>query len=176
MTRDETKVLLNAISKCYPNYKVVDPAGTVDMWHFMLQDYTMDELKEAFRRYELSNTTGFAPAPGQLVNMLHVSEDMNDELALQAWDLVYKAICNSLNNSKEEFEKLPELCQKAVGSPANLKEWAGMNIDTVNSVSQGQFIKAYSAALNRQKLERRFNRPSMNNNRIGDGPAQVLLN
>lgn len=177
MTVQEVQVLLTGISKIYPSYKVDDPKGTIEMWHFMLEGYSFEDIKEALRKYEMSNKSGYAPSPGQLVNMIHINQDMSEDIALEAWATVYKAICNSLNNSKEEFEKLPELCKQAVGSPANLKEWASMNIDTVNSVGQGQFIKAYTAAFNRHKMERRINRPvSFNSDRIGMDESQALLN
>lgn len=67
--------------------------------------------------------------------------------ALEAWALVYKAICNSAYNSEEEFAKLPVLCRKAVGRPENLKEWSLMDIATVQSVEQSHFIRSYNTLL-----------------------------
>ena len=55
---------------------------------------------------------------------------------LEAWSLVRKAVRNSGYHSVEEFEKLPEACQRAVGSAANLKEWALMDSERVETVEQ----------------------------------------
>ena len=38
--------------------------------------------------------------------------------------MVYKAICNSGYNSVQEFDKLPEIIQKTIKSPAYLREIA----------------------------------------------------
>ena len=65
--------------------------------------------------------------------------------------MVRRAISNSNYNSDKEYEKLPALVQKAVGNPANLREWAMMDIDTVNSVEQSHFIRAYRSVISREK-------------------------
>jgi hypothetical protein len=70
---------------------------------------------------------------------------------LKAWDMVRKAISNSGYHAEEEFDRLPEAIQIAVGNPANLREWAMMPTETVESVEQSHFIKAYRVAVGRLK-------------------------
>ena len=50
--------------------------------------------------------------------------------------LVQRALRNSGYKSEEEFAKLPEACQRAVGTAANLKEWALMDSDQVATIEQ----------------------------------------
>ena len=75
---------------------------------------------------------------------------------LQAWALVQRALRNSGYNSEEEFAKLPEACQRAVGTAANLKEWALMDSDQVATIEQSHFIRNYRASVQRMKEEARL--------------------
>ena len=56
----------------------------------------------------------------------------------------------------EEFAKLPEACQMAVGSPANLREWALMDSDQVGTVEQSHFIRNYRTAVKRISEDRKI--------------------
>lgn len=63
---------------------------------------------------------------------------------------------NSGYNSEEEFAKLPEACQRAVGTAANLKEWALMDSDQVATIEQSHFIRNYRTSVQRMKEEARL--------------------
>ena len=43
----------------------------------------------------------------------------------------------------EEFSKLPPLVQKAVGTSDNLRNWSQTNLDSVETVIQSNFLRAY---------------------------------
>lgn len=153
MTRDETKVIIRAMKESYPNFNPKDLSGTVDVWSQMLIDYDYKNISKALQKYILSDSSGFAPSIGQIVGLIDMP--MNRE-PLEAWDLVRKAISNSLYNANEEYDKLPIECQKAIGSPANLKEMAQMDKNTVESVEQSHFIRSYQTVLKRLDEERRL--------------------
>jgi hypothetical protein len=154
MTREEVTKLIAVMVNSYPNYKPMDLSTTVDIWTMMLEEYTYQEAAQALKTYILSDMSGFAPAIGQLVGRIHETRrlEKGDELTeLEAWSMVYKAICNSTYNAEREFEKLPEIVQKAVGNPANLREWASMDLDAVQSVEQSHFIRVYRAEVEKSK-------------------------
>lgn len=155
MTRDETKKILMIIQTSYPNWHPVDLKFAIDTWNIMLADYSYGEVVEALKTFILSDTKGFAPSIGQLVDKIHILKESAGEQKyigeLEAWAMVYKAICNSNYNAESEFEKLPGAIQKAVGNPANLTEWAKMDVETVQSVEQSHFIRSYRAAVEREK-------------------------
>ena len=73
--------------------------------------------------------------------------------AMEAWNLVAKALRNSAYGSEEEFAKLPPAVQRVAHSPSQLREWALMDADTVQSVVASNFQRAYTA---RQKSDREF--------------------
>jgi len=156
MNREETKRLLMLISATYPNYKPNDPTLAIDAWLMNLGEYSWEEMTTALMVYNATNTTGFAPSVGQLIDKLHrakAGEEMNE---LEAWALVYKAICNSAYNAESEFEKLPDPVRRAVGRPETLKEWAAMDIDTVKSVEQSHFVRMYRSAVKTAEEERKL--------------------
>ena len=61
--------------------------------------------------------------------------------------MVSKALRNSTYHAEEEFAALPPVLQRTVGNPSNLKEWAGMEMDTVNSVIQSHVVRNYRVAV-----------------------------
>jgi hypothetical protein len=153
MTKEEVKNIIGAMLSSYPNYKPNNMALTVDTWTTMLIDYDYPTISKALQKYILSDKTGFAPAIGQIIAMID-TEPSNEPL--EAWDLVRKAINNSTYHSEEEYAKLPVECQKAIGSPANLREMAQMDWETVESVEQSHFIRSYQAVIKRMDEEKRL--------------------
>lgn len=149
MTRDEVKEIIMIMTYTYPNYKPADITATVDTWTAILASYQFEHIRAALHSYILSDTKGFAPTPGQLIDKIPVkSFDMTE---MEAWGMVNKALSNSSYHAKEEFDKLPLVVQKTLGRFEVLQEWAGMEIDTVQSVIQSNFIRNYRTVLQREK-------------------------
>lgn len=146
MTREETIKILAIMFATYPNFKLADKETAVEVWTMMLEEYTYTEVAQALKGFIKTDTSGFAPTISQLIQKVELIKGADEELnELQAWGMVYKAICNSSYHSEEEFEKLPPTVQRAVGNPQNLREWACMDSKTVNSVAQSHFISTYRA-------------------------------
>ena len=149
MTRDEVKESIMIMTYTYSNYKPADITATVDTWTAILASYQFEHIRAALHSYILSDTKGFAPTPGQLIDKIPVqSFDMTE---MEAWGKVNKALSNSSYHAKEEFDKLPLVVQKTLGRFEVLQEWAGMEIDTVQSVIQSNFIRNYRTVLQREK-------------------------
>jgi len=68
---------------------------------------------------------------------------------MEAWDMVRRAI--SYYHANEAFRNLPPILQKIVGSPNQLREWALMDVETVNSVIQSNFMRSYRAMAARER-------------------------
>lgn len=151
MTRDEAKEILGMIDAMYPSWKPENLTATADAWAFVLEDYDFCEIKAALKIYIRGNSSNFAPSPGQLIGKLSELK-YGDELGeMEAWSLVYKAICRSGYYAEEEFEKLPETIQKVLGNPSTLKEMAMMDAETVKSVEQSHFLRNYRTMVERKK-------------------------
>lgn len=149
MTREETIKIIRIIAATYPNFKMNDISETVDAWYFFLSDFGYPEISIALKTYVQTNGTGFAPSASQLINLTKVVDDYSSFNENEAWALVNKAIKNSLYNSDQEFEKLPDVVKKAVGNPANLREWAMLRTSEVETVVASNFMRNYSTELSR---------------------------
>lgn len=149
MTREETVKIIRIICGSFPNFKPSDLSETVDIWNMMLDEYTYNQIAGALKSYILSDSTGFAPSIGQLIAKVKTIEEPAQLNETEAWGLVSKAIRNGYYGAVEEFSKLPPLVQKAVGTPDNLRNWSQTNLESVETVIQSNFLRAYRAEAKR---------------------------
>ena len=150
MTRDETVNIIRVMVDSYPNYKPNNLSETVDVWHTMLSDYDYNLVSMALKSYILSDTSGFAPAIGQIVAKMHAITQPQELNEMEAWSLVSKAIRNSIYNAADEYAKLPPIVQKAVGLPSQLMQWA-IDDSYNESVVSSNFMRCYRIELAREK-------------------------
>ena len=151
MTRDETVKLLRIIKGTYSNWKPDNISDVADTWTAVLHDISFDSARMALYAFIRTDTSGFAPTPGQLISKLQMvknSQELNEQ---EAWALVAKATKNGFYGAEEEFAKLPPIIQKAVGSPSNIRDISMMDADTVNSVEKSHFVRSYRVQLEREK-------------------------
>lgn len=150
MLRDEVKKVIMVITATYPNWRPADMSFTVDAWAAMLSDFTYQQISAALKAFVVSDSTGFAPSVGQLVNMVDKLENAEGELSeMEAWSMVSVALRNSGYHAEEEFEKLPPLVQKAVGAPSQLRIW-GTDPDYNESVTASNFMRTYRTVATRE--------------------------
>ena len=150
MTRDETVKIIRIMCDCYPNYKPSNLSETVDVWNMMLEEYSYSQISTALKTYVHSDTSGFAPSIGQLINKLHEVQSPQELNEMEAWLLVSKALRNGTYGAIEEFNKLPPLVQKAVGGPDNLRNWAQTDTNSIENVVQSNFMRSYRLVVNRE--------------------------
>ena len=149
MTREETVKIIRIMVDSYPNYKPNNISETVDVWQMMLSDYDYNLVAMALKAYILSDTSGFAPSIGQLVDKMKSITSPQELNEMEAWALVCDALSNCGYNYAEEYAKLPPLVQKAVGLPTQLQRWAlteNLNKDVVGS----NFMRCYRIEVERQ--------------------------
>ena len=148
MTEKEVRQLLAMTQAVYPNYNPPSREAAVNAWLMCLSEYNNNVVMAAFKAYMTTNTSGFAPAPGQLIEILQTLTQPSELNELEAWSLVRKALSDSSYNSVERFQELPPIVQKAVGTPQQLKIWACDSEFNENVVSSN-FIKTYKTEVKR---------------------------
>lgn len=148
MTSEETMKLLRAITAVYPNYNPKDMKDTAEIWTMILADLPFSAVFAAFRSYT-DEGHEFAPNAGQLRALLKnvTSTEMSDG---EAWGLVLKAMQRSTYYSQEEFDKLPEDVQKAIGSPEYLRSLALSDSESL-SVEESHFYRNYRVEKERRR-------------------------
>lgn len=152
MTRDETKQLLMRISSVYPNWKPqADLTCVVETWWEYLSGYDYEHMRLALKAYISSDTSGFAPSIGQLVDKAHTVCTPTALTEMEAWALVSRALRNGNYHAEEEYAKLPPPVQKAVGAPSQLRNWAMTDVESVENVIQSNFMRTYRAIIKREQ-------------------------
>ena len=157
MTKKEMAEIIAIMQTNYPDEfrdksdKFIN--AKINLWLMSFRDDDYTEVLAAVMAHINTDTSRFMPPVGVIKAKL-VEIRMPEEMTPQeAWELVSKATRNSTYNSGEEFAKLPLVVQRLVGSPMQLKEWAAMDTDTLQSVIGSNFQRSYKV---RAAKEREF--------------------
>lgn len=150
MNKTDAKKIIASMIAIYPNYRPVDIIAVEKAWTDVMPEYSYEQVNAALNSYIRSNTSGFAPAPGQLIEIIHTMTRPEKLNEMEAWTLVRTAIGRSTYYSTEEFSKLPPLVQKAVGDSNQLRTWA-MDENFNESVVMANFQRTYRIVISREK-------------------------
>lgn len=146
-TKDEFMQLVAVLRAAYNSEKFMPDKQSALVWYEMLKDIEYPVLMQGC--YKLIQSSPYPPTIADIrasCASLQTVERLTD---LEAWALVRKALSNGTYGAEQEFAKLPPLVQKAVGSPANIREMAQADLDSVATVFQSQFLRAYRAETQR---------------------------
>lgn len=150
MTSEECTLLIKQINTMYPH--TIDSEVAANMWGRALRDIPYKVLENALLLHIQSSR--FAPTISELrsnaARLMPHERTLSD---MEAWGMVMKAIRRANYYAEEEYDKLPAMVQKAVGDPVNLREWAVMPSDEVQSVGQSQFLRAYRTLQQREEAD-----------------------
>lgn len=150
MTREEFSVLAKAMNTLYWDMKLADNKGAMDIWYAMMGDMDYQTASRALQYHV--NTSPYAP---KVVDFRRYAARGETEMtAEEAWAVVTRALRNGLYGAEEEYAKLPEGVKRAVGSPVNLREWAQLGKEEVQSVQKSHFVRAYRTEMERAEQDR----------------------
>lgn len=142
MNKTEAKKIIASMMVMFNNYKPVDINLAANIWADTMEEYTYEQVSVALKTYLKSDTSGFPPTPGKLIEKIQLIQHPQYLNEMEAWALVSKALRNSGYNSVSEFSKLPTLVKKAVGLPDQLRVWA-LDENYNEQVISSNFIKTY---------------------------------
>lgn len=177
MTKEDIARMVYVIKSTYQNqFKDYDNTmmqNMIDAWTMVFADKDVDEVFKGLQIYLSSDKKGFAPSPGQVVDCMHrLRPKVANEM--EAWNIVDKAVRNSIYGAQEEFNKLPQIIRRVVRNPGRLREWAVMDCEAYQTVEQSNFMRAYRTEVEREKqneLIPKKIRPMLEN--IGDSIPMI---
>lgn len=147
MDRIETLKIFSVIKANYSNFfktmSKVDAEAMVALWAEMFADVDYMIVGAAVKSYIATDTTGFPPNVGQIneqIRKLTQKEQMTEQEAIS---LIMKATRNGIYGAEQEFEKLPPVLQRLAGSPEQIKAWAMMDIDELQTVVSSNLMRSY---------------------------------
>lgn len=151
MTVDETKLLLGIIKAAYPAFykdkSKSELQTVVVLWASLFKDDQQQIVEEAVKA--LMCTLKYPPTIADVKEKIQELTQPEQLTEMEAWNLVKKAMNTSYYT--ESFRSLPPALQRIVGSPNQLKQWAFMGTDTVNSVIQSNFMRSYKVVAKRER-------------------------
>ena len=155
MTRDGVIKIMSVLRGAYPQfYRDISKAealDTINLWTDMFSGDDESLVAAAVKCLIETDEKGFPPTIGQVkakMRMLTSGKELSDA---EAWKLISDAARNGIYGSAEEFAKLPPILQRIVGSPAQLKEWAMMDSQTLHSVVASNVQRSYKAISSKER-------------------------
>ena len=179
MTPNDVSKILTLIQSEYPHsFDKLDErqmALKAELWE---KEFAADPLELVYTAVRMLFESGiqFAPNIGDIrkkMQMITAEAGMTEQ---EAWALVSRATRNSAYNSVKEFNKLPPEVQQAVGTPDQLKAWAMMDAETVESVVASNFMRSFKAVSERRKelaLYPQALRDTISKYQIGEGQKAI---
>lgn len=155
MNSAETKLVLGVLRAAFPSFykdmKREELNGIVNLWQAMFADDDAEAVMAAVKALIAVKVEGFPPTIGAVKEQLTRLTEANELTELEAWAMVSKATRRGYYSFKEEFEKLPEVVQRAVGSAEQLRIWSQMDENTVESVVASNFMRTFKVKQKQQK-------------------------
>lgn len=177
MNREESIKILAVLKANYSNFYKglarVDAEAMVNLWQEMFSDTPYEVVGAAVKAYIATDTLGYPPNVGkikELIRKLTQPEEMTEQEAIQ---LIIKACSNSIYHAQEEFEKLPPVLKRLAGSPSQLREWAMMDSERLNSVVASNLMRSYKVIAERERQHQAL--PSEMRNLISGMSQKMLL-
>lgn len=154
MTREDTIRIMAILRGAYPafyrNMGEQEALEVVNLWAVMFADDDMRLVTAAVQALIATDTKGYPPHIGAVKEQMRKLTAPDDMSEAEAWSLIRKAISNGLYGANEEFARLPPVCQKIVGAPAQLREWALCDTDVVQTVIASNVQRAYRTVQQRE--------------------------
>lgn len=151
MTRQEALAVMAILKTAYPtfykNYSKEDVNAAVDLWATMFSEESIQVVTEAIKA--LMCTLKYPPTIADVKEKIAMITQPLMMTEMEAWSRVRGAI--SYYHANEAFANLPPMLQKIVGSPNVLKEWSQMDIETLNTVVQSNFMRSYKAKVAQER-------------------------
>lgn len=172
MTYDETQAIMAVLFDAYPGFYRGTTGEDVDrktaLWAQMFADEPAELVTAAVKAYIAQDRKGFPPHIGAIkdaiVRLTAPPESGMSEL--EAWNLVRRAIrgasmddcTRTMRNgvlgppsAVEQYEALPEILRRLVGSPRQLADWELLPNDEIDTIIQSNFMRSFRARAEKER-------------------------
>ena len=158
MTKEQFKILVKAMKAVYTNPGFIPDQDAFDVWYSMLKDLDYATASRAVQMHMQTEEKPPTVAGIRKQSMKITGNTENDLNETEAWSLVLKSIRRSTYYSEEAFLKLPEIIQRSVGSPRQLREWAMLeDVDGKTlTVLQSNFQRTFRAEQQKEREKQKI--------------------
>lgn len=149
MDRADVLRVMSVLKAAYPAYYremgTKEAGSIVALWEEMFREDDAQVVALAVKAHIANDKKGFPPNIGAIkeaIVKLTTPEEMTEQ---EAWAMVAKACRNGYYGAQKEFDALPPVVKRLVGSPNQLKEWATMDSHELQTVVASNFQRSYRA-------------------------------
>lgn len=155
MTFEQTRDILTLLQTEYPqSFTKMDSRMMTAKLKLWAKEFENDDFRAVYAAVRAVMSAGnreFAPNIGVIREKMRSYGAPGEMSEAQAWALVSRACANGIYGYQREFDKLPPTVQKVVGRPEQLREWALMDADAVQSVVASNFMRSYKVTAQRER-------------------------
>lgn len=158
MTRQETVVILTLLAGNYESFAKRTETDEqvkiiVDTWQECLGDLDYKLVLQAVKKTIIESP--YPPTIHDIrKNAVEMINPTTSRTAIEAWNEAYSMICGGIYMTQEQFEMASPEVKKFFGNVRQVAELARTDLDTVNTVTKGQFLKQYEVLINREKEQK----------------------
>ena len=188
MTKEEIIKVLSLLEIAYgPKkfYADTNKEAVVYLWSVMFREDDATEVNRAV--VNCISTLQFAPTIADIKTRIAEARMAGQMTEMEAWDLIRKAseYSNSREESKRQFDSLPPLLRKVVGSPSQLVAWRKVDDEKFETVVASNCMRSYKELAKREagyyalpgqiqaKEEWRIEGPKENPNALPEAPKKL---
>lgn len=174
MTLSETGIVMSILSAAYPqfyrNQTDEERENALKLWASMFAIDDPSIVAAAVQALIVSDEKGYPPHIGAVKTRIRQITEPPEMTELEGWAFIKLAIRNASmspssrklgpdgidqrTSAERNFEALPPMIQRLVGSPTQLAAWAQLPSDQIETIIQSNFMRSYRA---RSASEREFN-------------------
>lgn len=160
MERDDVKKMVGYMMGAYPGYysRLQSSAveNQINVWTDIFKDYPVRDVAVGLKAYISAVPGGFPPSPGDIIEFMNRGKNPGNRAAIEAWNLVRKAVNRPRDQLQAAFDILPEPVKIVVGSPDTLMAWGNVNIEEFETVIQSNFLRSYDATIKRLAIDQKL--------------------
>jgi len=146
MNRTDVNKIMAILEVGYPNWiaKLEDEKLKImlNMWTELFAEDDANLVASAVKAIMITDPSPFPPTIGAIKAKMYELTKPEELTEQEAWNTVYKAICNSGYNAQQEWDNLPDVIQ-SLTTPRLLREYSQMSTDEINTVVSSNFMRSY---------------------------------
>lgn len=162
MNKQETVQVITLLAGNYDSISKKDSTQKqlmINTWQECLGDLDYRLVLQAVKKTIIESP--YPPTIHEIrKNAVEMVKPTQTRTAIEAWNEAYRMICGGLYMTQDQFETASPEVKKFFGDVRQVAELARTDIDTVNTVTKGQFLKQYDVLVQREQ-ERKMLPPQM---------------
>lgn len=153
MSKEETIQVITLLAGNYDSIAKKDKMQKqlmINTWQECLGDLEYQVVLQAVKKSIIDSP--YPPTIHDIrKNAIEMMNPTQNRTAIEAWNEAYSMICRGLYMTEEQFETASLEVKKFFGNVRQVRELAMTDVDVVNSVTKGQFLKQHDVLVQREQ-------------------------